>query len=63
MPNTLWISAWLAERPEVSEAFERFCLGPARPDLLLPLEQRPLTADLSLDEAEEQALWGYALDE
>jgi hypothetical protein len=49
-------TGWFDEHPDTAIAFERFCTGPVRPDLLLPLEDRPLTRSLALDDAEEAAL-------
>jgi hypothetical protein len=34
---------WLDGHPETSAAFERFCAGPVRADLLLPHHERPLS--------------------
>jgi hypothetical protein len=44
-------------------AFERFCIGPTATDLLLPLEQRPMTSNLGLDEVEEAWLCEFLFAE
>ena len=50
--------AWLDR--DGGDWFDRFCLGPSRPDLLKPLHERPLAANPDLDDIEEAMLMEYA---
>lgn len=47
---------FLEENPGLAMAYERFCHGPARRDLLLPMEERPPT-ELGLPEVEQLEIW------
>jgi hypothetical protein len=56
-------TAFLDANPQLAQVFARFCAGPIRKDMLLPIEDRPRTHSLGLDEVEEEAAWKYLFPE